>query len=126
MEDFDLEKFVDLFDTAMTSDNPTIKKAFKNLMIVATLVTAENETKTGPLKQLLKTVDDLKSRVAVLESSKQYSYAYPQWNNTYPTVSTIGVPSTHTTGYASAGGGNMTYTIDTSTLDQIYGNLGTK
>ena len=32
--DFDLETFIDLFDTAMTSDNPAVKKALKNLILI--------------------------------------------------------------------------------------------
>ena len=62
-DNFDLETFVDLFDTAMMSDNPTVRKAFKNLMIVATLVNSDNSSKIGPLREMVKTIDDLQQRV---------------------------------------------------------------
>lgn len=66
-KDFDLETFVDLFDTAMNSDNPTVKKAFKNLMLVVALVESENPNTIGPLRNMLERVKSLDSRVATLE-----------------------------------------------------------
>lgn len=85
-EDFDLENFVRLFDTAMTSDNPTVRKAFKNLMIVATLVDSDNENKNiGPLENLLREVRSLHSRVRVLETNSQ-NYKYGPVTTTSPYV----------------------------------------
>ena len=56
-ENFDLEQFVDMFDTAMNSDNPTVKKCFNNLLMVVALAHAEvKERHIGPLRKL---VDDL-------------------------------------------------------------------
>lgn len=68
-DDFDLEKFVELFDTAMTSDNPTVRKAFKNLMLVAALVESGDSVKTGPFKTLFNDLQRLKQRVSVIETS---------------------------------------------------------
>lgn len=133
-ENFDLEAFVDLFDTAMTSNNPTVKKAFKNLMIVATLVNAENEPKIGPLRELMTSLNDLRSRVATLEASKYSSITtntpgMPTWTVGTPvpyhgpSVTTVGIAPTYT---------STTMAGDTSTkyagysLDHIYSTLDTK
>jgi hypothetical protein len=39
-EEIDLEKFVDMFDTAMNSDNPAVKRCFNNLLMVVALAHA--------------------------------------------------------------------------------------
>ena len=133
-EDFNLEQFVDLFDTAMMSDNPTVKKAFKNLMLVATLVSAENEPKIGPLRELITTINDLRARVSTLESSKYSSYGpittgMPTW--------TVGTPTPYTTGNISTVGIAPAYTSTTLagntsdkyagySLDSVYTKLDGK
>jgi hypothetical protein len=73
--DFDLETFVDLFDTAMTSNNPAVKKAFKNLLMVTAIVHAkENEivSKQGPLRRLVDDIQNLNRRLSDLEGQKIY------------------------------------------------------
>lgn len=135
--DFDLEQFVDLFDTAMTSDNPTVKKAFKNLMIVATLVNAENEPKIGPLRELMTSLNDLRSRVATLEASKYSSYGPITTNTPGMPTWTVGTPTPYTTGNIPAVGIAPTYTSTTLagnasdkyagySLDNIYTKLDDK
>ena len=112
-DDFDLEKFVELFDVAMTSDNPTVRKAFKNLMIVAALVDSDTENKVpGPLSKLLIDVSELKSKMIIMERSKYgpvttqgggtYNWPYPNMTNisnpvTSPNTVTCTVPTTHST-----------------------------
>ena len=137
-EDFDLETFVDLFDTAMSSDNPTVKKSFKNLLMVAALTENENKIIVGPLRSLLKTVETLQQKVATLETS-QYKNNMNNMNTVYGPVTTVGTPYTTTNpmptwiaptySYTSVGGGggaSSSYSIDTITLDNIYQNLGSK
>lgn len=68
--DFDLEKFVDLFDTAMSSTNPAVQRAFKNLLLVSTIVDSDKTKEsivTGPLRRLVEDVKHLSSRVQTLE-----------------------------------------------------------
>ena len=65
--EFDLEKFVDLFDTAMTSDNPTVKKAFKNLMLVAAIVNDEDENQLRPLRHIVEKMKDIDKRITNIE-----------------------------------------------------------
>jgi hypothetical protein len=69
--DFDLEAFVDLFDTAMTSDNPAVKKAFKNLMLIAAIVNSENKDEAirqGPMRRLVEDHQNLIRRLNNLEN----------------------------------------------------------
>jgi len=74
--DFDLETFVDLFDTAMTSDNPSVRKAFKNLLMITAIVHAEKEeldSRQGPLRRLVEDIHDLNRRLMSLEDQQRHS-----------------------------------------------------
>jgi hypothetical protein len=54
--DFDLETFVDLFDTAISSDNPAVQRALKNLLMIAAIVNSEDADagmRHGPLRRVL-------------------------------------------------------------------------
>jgi len=65
---FDLEQFADLFDTAMSSDNPTVQRAFKNLLLVAAIADSEEKKVVGPMRELLDELKALRQRVNNLES----------------------------------------------------------
>jgi len=149
-ENFDLETFVDLFDTAMSSDNPTVKRAFKNLMMVAALAEAENGTKTGPLRNLVEKMKSYENRLAALEwqsnmknspivggiTTTPYSPSTPTWisttTNTYPSTytSTIGATGSSTftldpTGANGSSGSTANYMSSTN-YDFLYDNLQSK
>ena len=68
--DFDLETFVDLFDTAMTSDNPAVKKAFKNLLLISAIVNSDQGRgmRQGPLRRLVEDIQHLNRRIGTLEN----------------------------------------------------------
>jgi len=66
--EFDLEQFADLFDQAMTSDNPTVKRAFKNLLLVAAIAESDEKKVVGPMRELLDELKALRQRVNNLES----------------------------------------------------------
>jgi hypothetical protein len=70
--DLDLEAFVDLFDTAMMSDNPAVKKAFKNLLMIAAIVHEGQNLQQGPLRKLVEDIKNLNRRVSDLEGQKIY------------------------------------------------------
>ena len=66
--DFDLETFVDLFDTAISSDNPAVQRALKNLLMIAAIVNAEDAEagmRKGPLRRV---IDDQKNIIRRLET----------------------------------------------------------
>ena len=93
MEDFDLKEFAKMFDAALASDNPAVKKALRNFMIVTALVHAEedgDERIMGPLETLVKKVGDLERMVYELQNTrvtrdqykkdyKDYYYNNPTW-----------------------------------------------
>jgi hypothetical protein len=89
--DFDLETFVDLFDTAITSDNPAVQKALKNLLMVVTLVHAKQDglqDPQGPLRRVIDDIQNLNRRLSRLEDQKIYPQA-PVTTPYTPTMPTI-------------------------------------
>ena len=87
MEDFDLNEFAKMFDAALASDNPAVKKALRNFMMVTAIVHAqeldEAEREMGPIETLVKKVLELDKRVRQVESTKPYvgtgAPAYPSY-----------------------------------------------
>ena len=131
--DFDLEQFVDLFDTAMTSDNPAVKKAFKNLLLLAALVSSDDkdEAVKGPLRRLIDDQRIILRRIERLESEKHYPNPMmptpynpgTPWN--IPTPGTIPTwPNTGLPGGVWYGPGNTTtstsYGASSTAYDDQY------
>ena len=97
--DFDLERFVDMFDEALTSQDPRVMNALRSLMMMVTLTRPESrdsglhDRNTGPLRRLYEDVNHLNRRLHSLEDDvrqmrarereamegykKAYSYDYP-------------------------------------------------
>ena len=52
--DFDLEAFIDLFDEALTSDDPSVQKTLQHLMVICALARNHDNhnARTGPLRRL--------------------------------------------------------------------------
>lgn len=68
--DFDLDRFVEIFDEAMTSENPAVKKAFNNLLLVASIANSDTRNlpvTQGPLRRLIEEHREIIRRVAKLE-----------------------------------------------------------
>ena len=71
--DFDLERFVDMFDEALTSDDPRVINALRSLMMVVTLTRPESNNQhvvdrnSGPLRRLVDDVQALNRRVYSIE-----------------------------------------------------------
>lgn len=77
--DFDLETFVDLFDTAISSDNPTVQRALKNLILVSSIVNAQENAeglRKGPLRRLVDDINNITKRLNNLESAGAYRSTY--------------------------------------------------
>jgi hypothetical protein len=76
MEPVDIKEFAKMFDAALASDNPAVKKALRNFMMVAAIVHAqeldETERLSGPFETLLKEVSDLKRMIYELQNSRTY------------------------------------------------------
>lgn len=71
--DFDLERFVDMFDEAMTSRDPRVIDALRGLMMIVTLTRPESrdsglyDRNTGPLRRLFEDMNHLHRRLERLE-----------------------------------------------------------
>jgi hypothetical protein len=102
-----------MFDAALASDNPSVKKALRNFMMIAAIVHAEEdgeERLIGPLETLVKKVADLEHMVYELQNNRTYNekyykdyYSNPSWvyqpNTSVSTTS--GITWTDTYGYTA-------------------------
>ena len=73
--DFDLERFINMFDEALTSRDPRVIDALRGLMMMVTLTRSETrdvmeDRRTGPLRRLVEDVNDLHRRIAHLEETQ--------------------------------------------------------
>lgn len=123
----DLENLLKLFDFALSSDNPAVKKALKNLLLVVSIVEPqEDASKPGPLAEIKMELQILRAEIATLKNSANLrggtynhppafpSYpAYPYQPNTSGNIPWItnGKPWTasSTTGTTGATGSSTTY-----------------
>ena len=69
--DFDLERFIDMFDTAMTSDDPRVVETLRRLMMIVALTAPEtrkeHDRRTGPLRRLFEDMSHLNNRLHRME-----------------------------------------------------------
>ena len=88
-----------MFDAALASDNPAVKKALRNFMMVAAIVHAEEQTgegrPMGPLETLVKKVADLERIVCDLQRNKEYDRDY--YKGLYGNQTWVYNPNTSTT-----------------------------
>lgn len=85
--DFDLETFVDLFDTAMSSDNPAVQRALKNLILISAMVNAQQNLeglRKGPLRRVVDDINNITRRLNQLESAGAYRSTYVPTTITSP------------------------------------------
>jgi len=73
--DFDLERFINMFDEALTSRDPRVIDALRGLMMTVTLTRSETmdvmgDRRRGPLRRLLEDVNDLHRRIVRLEENE--------------------------------------------------------
>jgi hypothetical protein len=89
----DLESLAEMLDTALTSQDPRVVSALRQLMIMVALtrpdVSAPGDHR-GPIRRLMTRVDDLHQRMERLEyelsrsryeQEKKYKYDYQQYQN---------------------------------------------
>ena len=63
--DFDLERFIDMFDVAMTSDDPRVVETLRKLMMIVALTQPEAPSGDfkGPLRRLFEDMNHLNRRM---------------------------------------------------------------
>jgi hypothetical protein len=73
--DFDLERFIDLFDEAMTSKDPRVVETLRNLLMIVALTRPETYNEQGrnhgPLRRLFQDMHDLNRRVGRMEEEQR-------------------------------------------------------
>jgi hypothetical protein len=75
--DFDLDRFVDLFDEAMTSEDPRVVETLRKLMMIVTLTRPETskhsiDRNRGPLRRLFEDMNDLNRAVSRMQDEIQH------------------------------------------------------
>jgi len=69
--DFDLDRFINLFDEAMTSRDPRVVETLRNLLMIVALTRPETSepftNRRGPLRRLFDDVNNLTSRLHHME-----------------------------------------------------------
>jgi hypothetical protein len=124
MEDFDITEFEKMFDAALASDNPAVKKALRNFMMVAAIVHAQelNEDKrlAGPFESLLKKVQSLESMVRELQNNRTYKDNYKDYYNNHTWVTQPYTTNTTSVTSSDAKTWKGTYNGQTVESHEIY------
>ena len=76
--DFDLERFIEMFDEALTSNDERVINALRSLMMMVILTKPEGRKNTiGPLRQLFDDLHNLNRRMHSMEDTiRQMEYQY--------------------------------------------------
>ena len=89
--DFDLERFVNMFDEALTSQDPRVMDSLRSLMMIVTLtrpeINMEPSRNHGPLRRLFEDINHLNRRMHDMEdkvnamsrssdSAEKYAYTH--------------------------------------------------
>jgi hypothetical protein len=81
--DFDLERFVDMFDEAMTSNDPRVIETLRKLLMIVSLTRPESQTehsrRDGPLRRLFDDMNNLNRRMNRME--EETSERRRAWDN---------------------------------------------
>jgi hypothetical protein len=82
MDSTDIQELARLIDVALASDNPSVKKALRNFMLIVSIVDSENTESTmqGPFRELFNKIDQLGRRIEKLENSNYSTYKGTQVN----------------------------------------------
>jgi hypothetical protein len=82
MDDFDINAFAKMFDAAIASDNPAVRKALRNFMMIAAITESEySDSITGPFQSLFSRLDELERQIRDMKyvpSNPYYTPPYPQ------------------------------------------------
>lgn len=69
--DFDLERFIDMFDTAMTSSDPRVIETLRKLLMIVALTRPEtrpeHDRRYGPLRRMFEDLRDLNQHMGRLD-----------------------------------------------------------
>ena len=79
--DFDLERFIDMFDEALTSNDERVVNALRSLMMMVILTKSEvrnegHDRNHGPLRQLFNDMHTLNRRMRDMEDAMRQSQEF--------------------------------------------------
>ena len=89
--DYDLERLTELFDEALTSDDPRVKNALRQLMMVVVLTSEDHEDRdkqrltgrTGPMRRMQEDIIDLRRALESLKHEMQTLQKQAAWSSGY-------------------------------------------
>ncbi len=94
--DYDLERVIELFDTALTSRDERVVNALRSLLMIVTLTDSEDNRSTinktiGPLGRMMSDIHSIDTRLRKLESN---TYTVEQSASMYdPLIAKMGTVS---------------------------------
>ena len=114
--DFDLERFINLFDEAMTSKDPRVVETLRNLLMIVTLTRPEtyeeHGRRSGPLRRLFEDMNDLnRSMHRMQEEIQHLNNRFARAEQPYRWEAEDK--------YTLAGAGKMAQQIDQDVLNQL-------
>ena len=107
--DVDIHELAKLLDSALASDNPSVKKALRNFMLIVSIVDSEFSESTikGPFSELFNKIDQLSKRLDKLE--------YTDYNRAYKGTQISPYTNPYTTWVSTSGSGTyLTNSVNTS------------
>lgn len=97
--DFDLDRFINMFDEALTSQDPRVIDALRGLLMIVTLTRPEARTNSmsgrnsGPLRKLVDDVTNLNRRLDAVENrvlaERDRAISSDKYNNTPKTFGQV-------------------------------------
>jgi hypothetical protein len=121
--DFDLERFVDMFDEALTSRDPRVMDALRGLMMMVTLTRPESrdsglhDRNSGPLRRMYEDMNQLHRRIERVEE------LYRQAERSQRQVEPYNYPYEK---YTMAAAQDMAQTMDQELLNKLKLSYRTK
>lgn len=87
--DFDLERFIEMFDAAMTSKDPRVVDALRSLMMMVILTKPETDDSAlrdrnaGPLRRMFEDLNHLNNRLHRIEEETRQLIRYREQETSY-------------------------------------------
>jgi PAS domain-containing protein len=96
--DYDLERLTELFDEALTSDDPRVKNALRQLMMIVVLTSEDHEdrdkqrltSRMGPMRRMQEEINDLRRALESLRHEMQTLQKQAAWGGGYRTAAQSG------------------------------------
>jgi hypothetical protein len=73
--DLDLDTFIELFDEAISSDDPRVQRALQDLLVISALIRTKSDhdqVTKGPLRRLFDDVHNINRRLINIEFDTRY------------------------------------------------------